>query len=235
MIIRLRTTNDQNTEESLEAQSEWTVSTLKQSIAERLRISAADQRLVYQGRLLKDHLTLEELDVKQGDLIIIVPIKKSLSDKTQITSEKSPSLPLMQNDASQALPNLLGTAGQSSEVPTNGSFPTPLSSLEALNAFLPPELQEFSRRIMQNPEMREQFLATLRTPGAMPGNFAYPESVGVNSLNVPQGLTREEAREVYSTQLTQMREMGFPETEENLTLLIKANGNIEVAMAMKLD
>ncbi|KNH08370.1 Ubiquitin-associated/translation elongation factor EF1B N-terminal [Perkinsela sp. CCAP 1560/4] len=239
--IKLKTTKEQEKENWIDVNLEWSVSRFKDEIFSQLGFPSIEQRLVYHGRILKDQSVLRELEMKEGDLVILVPHRPQLPRSPpntdseavrDIDSEVAPQAVMSSTaDMIQNVSRLIGPAGArelTAYFQNIASNPDSLATLESFRASMPTVIRE-----MERPDLRESLLDILSASSLNPNNGG-GNSTPIGNPSAPH-LTREEARKAYAVQLTQMMEMGFFDGEENLTLLIRAHGNVEIALSMKLE
>lgn len=100
---------------------------------------------------------------------------------------------------------------------------------------MPPEAIQQSLQLMNNPAMMQQMqqmMQTMNRGGFPPGNQP-AQQTGPSPFFVapPAG----NPREVYASQLEQLRAMGFPNEQANIAALQQSQGNIEFAIERLLN
>jgi ubiquilin len=117
--------------------SNCTISELKVIIDAKCNISALQQRLIYKGKVLKDELTLESYDIKNGDTIHLV--------KGVIPAG---SVPVPNSTASTINPSL-------STTPTTNSNPMQ-NMMNNMGGGM--NMNNIQQQMMQNPSMMSEMM-----------------------------------------------------------------------------
>ncbi len=120
-----------------------TVEVMKIKIEECLSVPAAQQRLIYKGRVLKDDLTVEHYDIQNEHTVHMV---KGAAPNATPSSSSSATIPAPSNPIPPAnTPNIFGQAN-------------PL--MGGLGSMGQPDINRMQDQLMRNPEMMQQILSS---------------------------------------------------------------------------
>ncbi|CUG91190.1 ubiquitin-like protein, putative [Bodo saltans] len=92
---------------------------------------------------------------------------------------------------------------------------------------LPPEVVRQSLTMMNNPQMMQQMSQMMNANASAPSQAPHNPFTGANLFTPPPV---QNPREVYASQLDQLRAMGFPNEQANIAALQQSQGNIEFAI-----
>lgn len=115
--------------------------------------------------------------------------------------------------------------------------PQMLQTVMASNPMLrnmPPEVVQQSLQMMNNPAMMQQMMQMMNNTGSNLGGRPPPQQQqGPSPFFVPP--PPGNPREIYASQLEQLRAMGFPNEQANIAALQQSQGNIEFAIERLLN
>lgn len=135
-----------------------TVLQLKERVAAVLSVPAAQQRLIYKGRVLKDELTLDSYSVENGHTVHMV--KGAAAAATAASASPAPATPAAPSSSSAPSPTIAS--------PPAGAIPNPfamggLGGLGALGglggaAAGNGDINRMTQQLMNSPEMMQQIM-----------------------------------------------------------------------------
>lgn len=129
-----------------------TIEVMKVKIEECLSVAAAQQRLIYKGRVLKDDLTVEHYDIQDGHTVHMV--KGAAPAAAGAPSSQSTVAPPGQATSPSpfAQPNLFGQ-NPAANNPFAGGLGAGLGQQ-------PPDINRMQEQLMRNPEMMQQIMSS---------------------------------------------------------------------------
>jgi len=177
--INIKTTNSSNTPLSIETSA--TVLELKQKVAEVLEVPAANQRLIYKGKVLKDDLTLESYEVQDGHTVHMV--KGAVAGATPASARPAAA-------AAPAAPAAAEPAGMPGAAnPMANPFANPFGGgggMGAMGGFggmgVGGDINRMQQQLMENPEM----MSSLMNSPMMQNMMNNPDIMRNMMLNNPQ-------------------------------------------------
>ena len=210
------------------------VAKVKEDLAAVVGVAAADQQLVFKGKILKDAETFGAFELKAGDTIHLVPRPRSRTTPTtspqQGASATVPSAaatasatPAASNGSSTngrttALPNIFANMGTGNNNLFSGLFPGGANAQGNAGGFNPfgglgagglggGNLQQMQEQLMQNPEMVQELMNSPLMQSMME-NPSIMEGMMENNPQMQQILERNpELRHVLSDPETMRQSM----------------------------
>ena len=141
---------------------------LKEKIAESLSVPAAQQRLIYKGRVLKDELTLESYDVQDGHTVHMVKGAAAAATSNASNASSTPATSSSTNSTTQPIPAPAPTSNPMAN-PMANPFANPFSPFGNANNGLggmgmfgnnnaPPDVNRLQEQLLHNPDAMQQIM-----------------------------------------------------------------------------
>ncbi|EYU30832.1 hypothetical protein MIMGU_mgv1a019747mg [Erythranthe guttata] len=179
----------------------WTVDFFKSILVEEFEMPIHEQRLIYRGRILKGDKTFQSYGLKSGHTVHLV---RNFAAVVVPANSISTAEAGFNKGRGPELPK--PEVATNNPAPNINPLPNPWTS--ACN-----DTTDDMRLDM----LRDMRLHMLRGRETVDGITA------PNNSPLP-------SEELYATQLSQLREMGFVDTQENIRALIAAAGNVNAAV-----
>lgn len=168
LTIFVKTSGDKKYE--LQVSAGATVSELKEKVAKECGVAADQQRLIYSGRILKDHDELSKYNIKSGNAVHLVKSATKRSDDSSSAAASSSAPSAAAASVGAGVPPALA-AGQVAGNPLSdltGARYSGLASLPSASLFGPdggqgamPSMSDMNALMAENPEMLDSALNML--------------------------------------------------------------------------
>ncbi len=157
ITVHIKCSNSDKAEIKIELSA--TVLQLKEKVGEALSVPAAQQRLIYKGKVLKDDLTLENYEVQDGHTVHMVKGAAAATAAKTSTASSTSSVP-PPNTAPSSNP-----AAGANPFPNpfanpfgGGAGGNPLAGLGGLGGGGMPDMGRMQEQLLRNPEMMQQIM-----------------------------------------------------------------------------
>ena len=155
-----------------------TVLEFKEKISSLISVPAAQQRLIYKGRVLKDEHQLETYEIQNGQTIHLVKGIATTSQPVNPTPTTSNPIP-QQSNVQPANPFLNPAAGNNLNPAALGNMANMFGGNGAGGM---PDINQMQQQLMQNPQMMQQIMNSPMMENLMNN----PELMQNMMLNNPQ-------------------------------------------------
>lgn len=160
--ISIKYTNGQSTPVKIQKEDETTILEMKQQLESQLQIPPDDQRLIFRGKVLKDHLTIDEYGIEDGHAVHLV----RRSPRANLAPRQTTSTSSTSSTTTSSTTSAPSSGNTSSNTSQSSGFTIPPNFAQMQqNAFgLNPEMMQsamnnpFIQQMMSDPEMLRQMM-----------------------------------------------------------------------------
>jgi ubiquilin len=136
-----------------------TVLELKQILEETSSVPATDQKIIFKGRMLKDHETIADVKLENGSTVHMVQTKVSSGATTQSTENKTQTSNTTQSNSNAGIPDFMASGGQGIFNQFGFSGINNPGGNNLSGAMSNPFLQQMMQNLFSNPEALQNMIA----------------------------------------------------------------------------
>lgn len=156
ITINIKCSNSDKAEIHIELSA--TVLQLKGKVAEALSVPAAQQRLIYKGRVLKDELTLESYEVQDGHTVHMVKGAAAAAATNSSAGRSTASAAPIPPPNTSPSPQTNNNAFPNPFVNPFGGAAGGMGGMNPMMGMGFPDMNRIQEQLMRNPEMMQQIM-----------------------------------------------------------------------------